>query len=161
MFEVSILVSFYPRFGATLTQKSIDVVHIKKGTKGRTVKEGMNRVGKKGVGPSLFFTLPLSFHSYTFLWTRFENRLLVEQRIVLTLSVKRNKNFRSAIGRSGTHRRKLRTTFGYLFGWNNIYMENTLNLATPTICSPLFASKCPTENTFLDWLCRCQHASFT
>jgi hypothetical protein len=42
---------------------------------------------------------------------RFENRLLVEQRIVPTLSVKRNNNFRSSIGRSGAHQRKLRTTF--------------------------------------------------
>ncbi len=41
----------------------------------------------------------------------FENRLLVEQRILPTFSVKRNKKFSSAIGRSGAHRRKLRTTF--------------------------------------------------
>jgi hypothetical protein len=36
---------------------------------------------------------------------------VLEQRIVPTLSVKRNKNYSSAIGRSGAHRCKLRTTF--------------------------------------------------
>jgi hypothetical protein len=32
----------------------------------------------------------------------------------LTFGFKRNKMFSSAIGRSGAHRRKLRTTFGYV-----------------------------------------------
>jgi hypothetical protein len=37
-----------------------------KGTKGRTVKEGMNRVGKKGFGPS-FFHSPFVFPFVHFL----------------------------------------------------------------------------------------------
>jgi hypothetical protein len=41
----------------------------------------------------------------------FKIRLLLEQRIVPTLSVKRNKSYRSAIGRSGAIRRKQRMTF--------------------------------------------------
>jgi hypothetical protein len=40
-----------------------------------------------------------------------EKQTILEERIVPTLRVKRNKNFRSAIGRSGAHHRKLRTTF--------------------------------------------------
>jgi hypothetical protein len=40
-----------------------------------------------------------------------QNRLLFEQGIGGPPSIKQNKNFHSAIGRSGAHRRKLRTTF--------------------------------------------------
>jgi hypothetical protein len=39
---------------------------------------------------------------------------VLEQRIGPTFGFKRNKKFSSAIGRSGAHRRKLRTTFGYV-----------------------------------------------
>jgi hypothetical protein len=45
----------------------------------------------------------------------FENRLLVDQRIGPTLSVKRNNNLSSVIGRCGAHRRKLRTTFWHVY----------------------------------------------
>jgi hypothetical protein len=46
---------------------------------------------------------------------------VLEQRIVPTLSVKRNKNFSSAIGR-GVNCARLFTRL-LLFGWNNINIE--------------------------------------
>jgi hypothetical protein len=44
----------------------------------------------------------------------FDKQTALEQRIGPTFGFKRNKKFSSAIGRSGAHRRKLRTTFGYV-----------------------------------------------
>jgi hypothetical protein len=45
----------------------------------------------------------------------FDKQTVLEQRIGPTLSIKRNKNFRSAIGRCGAHRRKLRTTSWHVY----------------------------------------------